>query len=416
MTKVVASDEQQPAGEPDRLTALDRVASFRFTYLAIFVFLLLYVFSVQLAQALLDEHFETLVAKAATSSSGRGSVVAHIQDEVRRSVDGSPWVRTWGVSVTPIVLGADGRILYVGGHAVRQAARLDPVKALEEAREVLPVSTDVVTTVPHGSLLANSALVVYAALLVQLLFVRSRAQARREAERFEAAMRARDSAAQRAQSIEGELEAVRGKLSEVEPERRVHSEEIHQLERERSQLQRQLERLAKREEELRRESRAAGELHEEHQALEELLDEALRDLASRDEAIQTLETRLKRASRSPATRTRESEQLGRRMRTLYKNLEIDDRAIADLVALREEAMKLKAEENLKRLSDEADNTAVRRKVGGLPPHLSIFELGFAGKGRIYYTRSRQRRFRVLLVGAKNTQKTDLEYLSRLPKE
>jgi hypothetical protein len=54
-------------------------------------------------------------------------------------------------------------------------------------------------------------------------------------------------------------------------------------------------------------------------------------------------------------------------------------------------------------------------VGGLPPQLSIFELGFAGKGRIYYTRGRSRRFRVLLVGAKNSQKTDLEYLSRLPR-
>jgi DNA repair exonuclease SbcCD ATPase subunit len=297
MTNVVAS-QHQTAPEADRPTAFDRMASFRFTYLAIFVFLLLYVFSVQIAQRLLDEHFETLVAEAASSTPSKGSVVAHIQEEVRDAVQGSVWVRTWGVSVTPIVLGADGRILYVGGHSVRQAARLDPVEALEEARDVLPVSTDVVTTVPHGSLLANTALVVYAALLVQLLFVRSRAQARREAERFEAAMLARDSAAQRAKSIEGELETVRGKLSEVEPERQIHTEEIQQLERERSQLQRQLERLAKREEELRRESRATGELHEEHQALEELLDEALRDLASRDEAIQTLETRLKRASRS----------------------------------------------------------------------------------------------------------------------
>jgi hypothetical protein len=43
-------------------------------------------------------------------------------------------------------------------------------------------------------------------------------------------------------------------------------------------------------------------------------------------------------------------------------------------------------------------------------------LGFAGKGRIYYTVGRQRRFRVLAVGAKNSQKTDLEYLSRLPRE
>ena len=73
-------------------------------------------------------------------------------------------------------------------------------------------------------------------------------------------------------------------------------------------------------------------------------------------------------------------------------------------------------QNPLRLSDDSDHAAVRRKVGGLPPHLSIFELGFAGKGRIYFTQGRQRRFRVLSVGAKNTQKTDLEYLSRLPRE
>ena len=102
------------------------------------------------------------------------------------------------------------------------------------------------------------------------------------------------------------------------------------------------------------------------------------------------------------------------MRTLYKNLEIDDRAIQDLVALRDEPMRLKAEEGIKRLVENPDSAAVRRKVGGLPPQLSIFELGFAGKGRIYYTKGRQHRVRVLAIGAKNTQKTDLEYLSRLP--
>ncbi|MBW2664958.1 MAG: hypothetical protein JRE13_01600, partial [Deltaproteobacteria bacterium] len=97
----------------------------------------------------------------------------------------------------------------------------------------------------------------------------------------------------------------------------------------------------------------------------------------------------------------------------YKSLEFDDRAISDMIALRDETNRLKSEEAIKRLSDDADNTAIRRKVGGLPPQLSIFELGFAGKGRVYYTRGGQQRFRILAIGAKNTQKTDLEYLSRL---
>jgi hypothetical protein len=156
------------------------------------------------------------------------------------------------------------------------------------------------------------------------------------------------------------------------------------------------------------------ELDQERQALEELLDEAVEDLRHKEEEIHSLQDRLKRATKAaPSGRGRANETLARRLRTLYKNLEFDDRALQDLVALGDETLRLKAEESIKRLSDESENAAIRRKVGGLPPQLSIFELGFAGKGRIYYTRGRQQRYRVLAVGAKNTQKTDLEYLSRL---
>ncbi|MCP5040016.1 MAG: hypothetical protein GY944_03235, partial [bacterium] len=49
----------------------------------------------------------------------------------------------------------------------------------------------------------------------------------------------------------------------------------------------------------------------------------------------------------------------------------------------------------------------------LPPHLTIFEMGFAGKGRLYYTKGSQRRLRVLNVGAKNTQNAAIEYLRKL---
>jgi hypothetical protein len=87
-----------------------------------------------------------------------------------------------------------------------------------------------------------------------------------------------------------------------------------------------------------------------------------------------------------------------------------------MVALRDELMKLKAEEGLKRLGEEADNVAVRRKVGGLPGYLTIFEMGFAGKGRIYYARSKQKQFRILAIGAKNSQDSDMEYLRRLSRE
>jgi predicted nucleic acid-binding Zn-ribbon protein len=408
----------EPPREVERRGALDRLAAFRFTYLALFGFLVLYVISVQLAEVLLDRHFESAVASASHVEASEGQVVARIQQGVARAVRGSPWLRFGGVRVTPIVLGADGSTLYVGPHAVATPAGSDPVASLDEARRVLPVSTEVVSYVPHGSILANGILVLYAALLVQLLFVRSRTLARREAALLAQALEARDATAHRAERIEAELRAVRERLAAVEPGHETRSQEIRALESERAELQRQLDELARREEALRHDTGQVRSLEQERRALEELLDEAQRDLNAKDEAIRSLEARLKRAAKSPSSggRAREGEQLARRLRTLYKNLEIDDRAVQDLVDLGDEAMKLKAEENLKRLSDDADHAAVRRKVGGLPPHLSIFELGFGGKGRIYYTRGRQRRFRVLLVGAKNSQKTDLEYLSRLPRE
>ena len=84
-----------------------------------------------------------------------------------------------------------------------------------------------------------------------------------------------------------------------------------------------------------------------------------------------------------------------------------------MVALGDETLRLKCEENLKRLDGDADNVAVRRKVGGLPNHLAVFELSFAGKGRIYYSKGQQRRFRVRLVGGKASQSDDLDTLRKL---
>jgi putative component of toxin-antitoxin plasmid stabilization module len=160
------------------------------------------------------------------------------------------------------------------------------------------------------------------------------------------------------------------------------------------------------------------ELSQDVEALEELLEEAAGDITAKEEELRELEKNLKQASRGGggARGKKSSEAMGHRLRTLYKTLEIDDHAVDTLFALRDEGMKLKAEEALKRLAEEADNVAVRRKVGGLPNHLNIFELGFGGKGRIYYSRGKHQRFRILTVGAKNTQDSDMDYMRRLGRE
>ncbi len=405
---------------PGQLTR-ERVLSFSVTYVGILLFLFLYIFTIRAAEYALDGYFQKRADEAVRLTDLNRSIASQIEERIHVFVDDSKWVRYGGVEVTSLVLASDGLTwIYVDGHVVPQPEGLKPTDVLREAVALLPANADVSTSVPHNALLANAILVIYAAILLQSLYLHNRASSRRETQRLAQAMRVRDETAQRAAGIETELQATRRRLAEMEPAEREHSEEIATLQAERQGLQTKLSALAAREEELRGKADRALDLSQEVRALEDLLEEASGDLARRDDEIGALEKNLKLASKAAAGasagRARGADGLAKRLRTLYKTLEVDDRAIDDLIALRDESMKLKAEEKLKRLSEEADNVAVRRKVGGLPDHLSIFELGFAGKGRIYYTKGRQRRFRVLAVGAKNTQDADLDYLRRLGRE
>ena len=396
---------------------LDRLYAFRVIYIAIFVFILLYVFSVRGAEQLLQTHFETVVRDSLRITNLSVPVKMQIQSRIDERVVQSRWVRWGGVQATVIVLAGDGLTwIYVGGRTVQPPPSLDPAEIAREAARLLPAQEEIIVAVPHNALLANGILVFYAALLLSGLFFYNLAIGRRESRRLQEATADRDLTVLRAESIEQELESVRRQMLEIEPTERQQTEEIRSLEQERERLQTKLAGLAQREEDLRLKAARAVDLDQERQALEDLLAEAAGDLSSKDEEIQNLERSLKRAgpAAAPASgRNRESDVLARRFETLYKTLEIDDRALTDLIALRDETMKLKAEESLKRLADETGNVTVRRKVGGLPPSHSIFELGFAGKGRIYYTKGSQRRFRVLTIGAKNTQKSDLDYLRKL---
>ena len=405
------------AGAAPTRPLLDRLWSFRITYIAIFVFLLLYVVTVEATENLLERHFQSVVADAVEITNFDVPITLQIQSKIERRVMDTIWVRYGGIRVSAMVLGKDGRTwLYVGGRVLPPPDGLDPTDVLREAVRQLPATGEVVVSVPHNAVLSNVILIAYAGVLLQGLFFYYRAVARRESRTLAGALAVRDEAAQRAARIERELGEVREQLLSMEPSNHEQSDEIRALQQERESLHAKLAELARREEELRGSADKALELDQERQALEDLLEEAADDLTTKGQEIQRLEKSLKRASRDASGRRREVDATARRLRLLYKNLEIEDRAIDDFVALRDETMKLKAEESLKRLSDDADNVAVRRKVGGLPSPLSIFELGFAGKGRIYYCKGRQRRFRVLTVGAKNTQATDMEYLRRLARE
>lgn len=409
---------KEPGGS-EAQTLFERIYSFRFTYGVIAAFILLYIFSIRSLEGRLYRHFDALTQSAAIVTDFSQPVASRIQLEIDKYTQNSAWVSLAGVKVSPIVIGRDGfTLIYVAGRSYKlPPERYVHSEILAEADRLLPATTFVTVAIPHNSLLANSILIAYAALALQILWIRNRTLAKREKHVIELAIEQREESEVRARAIESELNQMRQRFRSIEPTEPAQVSEVNQLRDERKGLESKLAGLEARELELRESAATTSALNQEIAALEDLLEEASDDLATRDSAIGDLQKSLLRASKGAANedagRSREAEVLARRFATLYKNLEIDDRAHQDIVALRDEAMKLKCEEKLKRLNDEADNLSVRRKVGGIPPHLTIFEMGFAGKGRIYYMKGSQRRFRVLNVGAKNTQNAAIEYLRKL---
>ena len=398
---------------------VDRIYSFRSTFAVIAGLILLYTFTIRAVESHLLSHFENRVRDAIEITDYQRPVTTQIQMRINYIMKQSLWISIGGVNVAPTILGRDGStLIYVsGGRSQPPAERHIYEEILLDAERLLPATAYLTVSVPHNSILANSILIVYAALAMQILWLRNLANARRQKTMLEEAMENRVKTEQRARTIEAELDQMRRQFHSIESTDPEHISEVNQLRDERKTLESKLAELESRELELRDSAARASELGHEIHALEDLLEEASEDLENRDDAIRDLETSLKRASKDVANqeagRAREADVLSKRYGTLYRNIELDDRALQDIVALRDEAMKLKCEEKLKRLNDEAENVAVRRKVGGIPPHLTIFEMGFAGKGRIYYMKGSQRRFRVLNVGAKNTQNAAIEYLRKL---
>ena len=423
MEAPAADSDAREALPPDPLVQNTRVrfGTFAVFALGLFALLVAYFMTVRLLETVLDQEFQARVDRAIVVNSFERPLAQQMKQQINSTVRESRWVRIGGLRVTTLVLAQDGVTwLYVDGHGGKISPEgLAPTDMIAEWMDYLPATAEVTVTLPHGALLSNGILLTYTLVLLQFVYLANRRQSDEESQRLNEALQIRDRAARRTQEIESELTKTRSRLSEIEPIEREHSDEIDALQRERESLHQVLSNLAAREESLRGRAERAVDLAQEVRALEDLLEEATGDLDSKDGEIGRLEQSLKKASKSSDraanTRTKAAEMVARRFRTLYKTLEVDDRAIDDITSLGDESLRLKAEESVKRLAEEADNVSVRRKVGGLPSYVQVYELGFAGKGRIYYTRGKTRRFRILLVGAKNTQPTDLEYLARLPK-
>ena len=76
-------------------------------------------------------------------------------------------------------------------------------------------------------------------------------------------------------------------------------------------------------------------------------------------------------------------------------------------------MQIKSEEVIHQLNEDPQLVPIKRKVFGKKGANTTFEVIFGYKGRLYYRKTKDNLIDILLIGTKNTQARDLEYLNKI---
>ncbi len=230
--------------------------------------------------------------------------------------------------------------------------------------------------VPVTSWLGSGILLGYILLTVVVLYLYYQRSTRLEELMFEEKLETEKRTA--VEQVEHSLQEARKKLTEIQSQEEEWLEEVERLEKEKD-------------------------------SLEEELIESLEQTEEQKEKIEKLEGEMVRQTAKKPKASREERTLYERFKKLYRNLEIDQKVVNELVQLGNEKLKLQAEEVLKRLNDGDPSLKIRRKIAGVE-RCDAYELGFGSSGRIYYIPSETRQFKVLRIGTKASQSKDLAYL------
>jgi hypothetical protein len=303
-----------------------------------------------------------------------------------------------GVAVDVAVTTKNGRILYPAAFEPGDEAPLisDPAAVAAENFALMnqDIKVDVKTRFEHNRLLSNTILFSSILLSVLILFFHYKSAARKAA----------------IEDREKSLEMDRLKKLEAE-----NIQELNALAQERQSLQSELEALQGiLSDEQKRAERNEDDLIEEIESLEKKLERNIALQNTQQQEISALKEKIESSEkgRQPTRKARPADTVKKRFRVLYKNLTISDRAINGYIDLNEE-LKLKAEELIHQLNSDPAAVTIKRKVFGGKGQKTVLEVIFGYKGRLYFRSTKNQQVEILAIGTKNTQSRELEYLAKL---
>jgi hypothetical protein len=338
-----------------------------------------------------------------------------IRDEIHHNIEtylASQWAFRWGISPQIFVRTKTGEWLYPspGQEAFElyesdtfspQTPTYSPKTMLQVAEENLKIMGDgivlsVAVQIPRNAWTANAILAFYILLFTLVLYVayqRSRSSARRQDQlNQETLARAHD-----------ELQGAQRQLSQVTEREQTYVNKIKFL---KTDLEAASHRMRATEDEALAEMETLeNKLHESVTIKERLESEVRRltDELGRMDTPRAIPFRKKR---------KEINRISKRFRTLYKNLDVQPRAVEGFLNLQSD-LQLRAEEFIHNMNQGANRPPVKRKVFSRKGPETAFECEFAYRGRIYWKPGPGNKTEILAIGTKNSQAKDLAYLEGL---
>ena len=363
---------------------------------------MVYVFSINALQAHLHERIKvsvenTYLGDVEALFQGNRRLAEAVSENIQRCLKRNN-LKFWGLKVNVTVIGKGGTIIYprmpeAWEHDLTPSA--GPMEIAAEnyhlMGEGLIVQVD--TEMGHNTLLANLLLTLIILVAMIVLYAHYRSASRRSLR----------------EDRERGLEIQ--KLQDLE---KANLDRLKRLEQERAALVEQYSGATKElETEKAKFSSNEEAMIQEIVDLEAEIEKTLRLQEEKETEIETLKEQIKRfESKHGKQKTKSAVLARRRFNAIYKNLAFNDRAIDGFDEL-EEDLKIKCEEIIHRLNEDARLVTIKRKVFGRKNRKAVLEVVFGYKGRLYCLNTPEGRIEILAVGTKNTQDRALEFLDGL---
>ncbi len=376
-----------------------------FKILVVFVLLppVCYILSIQYLENYLSRKYSKEIEEIYIGDTGPlfagsallGQVINDHIDEYLRNIT----LIRWGVVVNVTVRAANGQRVYPAYAKTEEDSitESDPMQMAAENYRILQkgLNIRVDVSLPHNTLISNSMLGGYSIIFMLGLYFYYRTGARK---------------------IMIEERRQRENIDKLVALEKSQSQKLSFLTQNREELAVEIEKTR---EQLENEKIEASinedNFIEEIVKLEEKISENVALQNELQENIEKLQKKIgsfKQVKRPETTKTKkEKKNIKKKFTVLYKNIIIHDRALNGFMALSDD-LQIKGEEIIHQLNHDAQQVPVKRKVFSKKSRVTVLEVLFAYKGRLYF-RNINGKIEILSIGTKNSQAGDLAFLDNL---